>query len=36
MHASIIDLIAVDEIGERIAESVTEFFSSENNMNIIE
>lgn len=31
MHASILDLVSVDEIGERIAESVVEFFSSEEN-----
>ncbi|WP_323787837.1 NAD-dependent DNA ligase LigA [Psychroserpens sp.] len=29
------DLVAVDEIGERIAQSVIEFFSSEENMNFI-
>lgn len=36
MFASILDLITVDEIGERIAESVVEFFSSEENKQIIE
>ena len=36
MFASILDLISVDEIGERIAESVVEFFSIENNKTIIE
>lgn len=36
MSASTIDLISVDEIGERIAESVLEFFSSEENLKIIE
>ena len=35
-NASIEDLISVDEIGDRIAESVVEFFSSEANMAIIE
>ena len=33
--ATIIDLVTVDEIGIRIAESVTEFFSLEQNLNII-
>ena len=36
MTASIIDLTSVDEIGDRIAESVVEFFSSEENLHIIE
>ncbi|MBO6881553.1 NAD-dependent DNA ligase LigA [Winogradskyella sp.] len=36
MYASILDLVSVDEIGERIAESVVEFFSSEENKIIIE
>lgn len=36
MFASTLDLITVDEIGERIAESVVEFFSSEENRQIIE
>lgn len=36
MHAPILDLVSVDEIGERIAESVVEFFSSEENKIIIE
>ncbi|BAO77747.1 NAD-dependent DNA ligase LigA [Winogradskyella sp. PG-2] len=36
MFASILDLVTVDEIGERIAESVVEFFSSEENRNIVE
>lgn len=35
-NATIIDLVAVDEIGTRIAESVVDFFSSEENLNIIE
>jgi DNA ligase (NAD+) len=34
--ASAKDLIAVDEIGDRIAESVVEFFSSEDNIEIIQ
>ncbi|SDS54341.1 DNA ligase (NAD+) [Formosa sp. Hel1_31_208] len=34
-RASVEDLIAVDEIGERIAESVVEFFASEENRIII-
>ncbi len=36
MVASILDLVSVDEIGERIAESVVEFFSSPENLKIIE
>ena len=36
MFASILDLVTVDEIGDRIAESVVEFFSSEENKIIIE
>ena len=36
MFASVLDLVTVDEIGERIAESVVEFFSSENNRGIVE
>ncbi len=36
MFASILDLVTVDEIGERIAESVVEFFSSDDNSRIIE
>lgn len=36
MSASILDLVTVDEIGERIAESVVEFFSSEENRRIID
>ena len=36
MMATTLDLIAVDEIGERIAESVVEFFSSAENIRIIE
>jgi len=36
MFASTLDLVTVDEIGERIAESVAEFFSSEDNQKIIE
>lgn len=34
--ASLEDLIAVDEIGERIAQSVIEFFQSEQNQSIID
>ena len=36
MFATLLDLVTVDEIGERIAESVVEFFSSEENRNNIE
>ncbi|EPR70641.1 DNA ligase [Winogradskyella psychrotolerans RS-3] len=36
MFASMLDLVTVDEIGERIAQSVVEFFSSEDNKQIIE
>ncbi|MBC3848036.1 NAD-dependent DNA ligase LigA [Winogradskyella echinorum] len=36
MNASIEDLVSVDEIGERIAESVVEFFGSEENRRIVE
>ncbi|WP_439152731.1 NAD-dependent DNA ligase LigA [Winogradskyella sp.] len=36
MFASTLDLVTVDEIGERIAESVVDFFSSEENRTIIE
>lgn len=35
-QASLMDLILVDEIGERIAQSVIEFFENENNKIIIE
>ena len=35
-QASLMDLILVDEIGERIAQSVIEFFENENNTIIIE
>ncbi|MEO1032521.1 MAG: NAD-dependent DNA ligase LigA [Bacteroidota bacterium] len=35
MFASVLDLVTVDEIGERIAESVVEFFSSEENRRIV-
>ncbi len=35
-HASLMDLILVDEIGERIAQSIIEFFQNENNKKIIE
>lgn len=35
-NATMIDLVTVDEIGIRIAESVVEFFSSEQNQKIIE
>ncbi|RKE95070.1 NAD-dependent DNA ligase LigA [Ichthyenterobacterium magnum] len=34
-QATIIDLVSVDEIGERIAESVVEFFGNEENRHII-
>lgn len=33
--ASLLDLILVDEIGEKIAESVVQFFGNENNIQII-
>ncbi len=33
--ASVEDLVAVDEIGERIAQSVVEFFSTEENINYL-
>ncbi|WP_179335562.1 NAD-dependent DNA ligase LigA [Winogradskyella costae] len=36
MFASLIDLVTVDEIGERIAQSVVEFFGSEENKQIVE
>ncbi len=36
MQASIEDLINVDEIGQRIAQSVTEYFDSEENINTID
>ena len=36
MFASTLDLVTVDEIGERIAESVVEFFSSQDNRNIVQ
>ncbi len=35
-NASLMDLIMVDEIGERIAQSVLEFFENQENRNIIE
>ena len=35
-NATIIDLVTVDEIGIRIAESVVEFFNSDKNQNIIQ
>ncbi len=35
-QASILDLVSVDEIGERIAESVVDFFSSEAHNTIID
>ncbi|WP_283637469.1 NAD-dependent DNA ligase LigA [Aquaticitalea lipolytica] len=35
-NATIIDLVTVDEIGVRIAESVVEFFNSDKNQNIIQ
>ncbi len=35
-QASLMDLILVDEIGERIAQSVIEFFENQNNSTIIE
>ena len=34
--ATLMDLILVDEIGDRIAQSVIEFFENENNQRIIE
>ncbi|MUU76840.1 NAD-dependent DNA ligase LigA [Winogradskyella endarachnes] len=36
MLATVLDLVTVDEIGERIAQSVVEFFSKEENKLIIE
>ncbi|WP_431157488.1 NAD-dependent DNA ligase LigA [Winogradskyella poriferorum] len=36
MHATILDLVAVDEIGERIAESVIDFFGDLENIRIVE
>ncbi len=35
MHASVLDLVTVDEIGERIAQSVVDFFAVESNLDII-
>ncbi len=35
-HAGFLDLIQVDEIGERIAQSVIDFFSSDTNIQIIQ
>ncbi len=35
-QATLVDLILVDEIGERIAQSVIEFFENQNNSSIIE
>jgi len=35
-HATIIDLVTVDEIGNRIAESVVDFFTSEENNHIVD
>jgi DNA ligase (NAD+) len=35
-QATLVDLILVDEIGERIAQSVIDFFENEENTNIIE
>ena len=35
-NATMMDLIVVDEIGDRIAQSVIEFFENENNQRIIE
>ena len=35
-NASLLDLILVDEIGEKIAQSVTEFFDNQENIKIIE
>ncbi|WP_396195607.1 NAD-dependent DNA ligase LigA [Flavobacterium sp.] len=35
-NASLMDLILVDEIGEKIAQSVIEFFENQENVNIIE
>jgi DNA ligase (NAD+) len=34
-QASLMDLILVDEIGDRIAQSVIEFFENQDNINII-
>ncbi len=36
MVANILDLVAVDEIGERIAQSVVEFFGNEKNVDIVD
>jgi len=36
MNASIDELTAVDEIGEKIAQSVIDFFSEERNMKLVE
>ena len=35
MVASVIDLVSVDEIGDRIADSVVDFFSSHENLKIV-
>jgi DNA ligase (NAD+) len=35
-QASVMDLVLVDEIGDRIAQSVIEFFENQNNIQIIE
>ncbi len=35
-HASVSDLVLVDEIGDRIAQSVVEFFENQENIGIIE
>lgn len=35
-NATIDDLIAVDEIGQKIAESIQEFFSEEKNLDVVE
>ena len=35
VDASLLDLMLVDEIGERIAESVVQFFGNKNNIEII-
>jgi DNA ligase (NAD+) len=35
-HASVSDLVLVDEIGDRIAQSVVEFFYNQENIVIIE
>jgi DNA ligase (NAD+) len=36
MHASFEELIAVDEIGDRIAESILNYFSNESHLNLVQ